>query len=66
MTDPTECISFSKSILNLFNVYITHFSLLLKLTSNYFKFRSFYMASTLKQLTHKVDYSREISTAALC
>lgn len=29
VNDPMECISFSKSMVNLFDVYITHFSLLI-------------------------------------
>lgn len=29
VTDSTECISISKSMVNLFDVYITHFPLLL-------------------------------------
>jgi len=65
VTDPTARLSFLKSILHLFNVRITQFSLLLKLTSNFIKFRSFYMASTSKELSHRVDYSKEISTASL-
>lgn len=52
-------------MVNLFNVYITHFSLLLKLTWKFIKIGSLYMSFASKQLNHEVDGSKEISTSAL-